>query len=36
VKGLQLNKDAASIEAYKKGREKIEQHIVPKLLEAIL
>lgn len=36
VKGLQLNKDAASIEAYKKGKEKIEQQIVQKLTQSIL
>jgi len=36
VKGLQLNKDAASIEAYKKGKEKIEQQMAPKLIQAIL
>jgi hypothetical protein len=36
VKGLQLNKDAAGIEAYKKGKEKVEQQLTPKLLQAIL
>jgi len=36
VKGLQLNKDAASIEAYKKGKEKIEQQMAPKLIQAML
>lgn len=36
VKGLQLNKDAAGIEAYKKGKEKLEQQVTPKLLESIL
>jgi hypothetical protein len=36
VKGLQLNKDAAGIEAYKKGKEKVEQQIAPKLLQSIL
>jgi hypothetical protein len=36
VKGLQLNKDAAGIEAYKKGKEKLEQQLIPKLLQAIL
>ena len=36
VKGLQLNKDAAGIEAYKKGKEKIEQQVTPKLLQSIL
>jgi hypothetical protein len=36
VKGLQLNKDAAGIEAYKKGKEKVEQQLTPKLLQSIL
>jgi hypothetical protein len=36
IKGLQLNKEAASIEAYKKGREKIEMEIVKTLLDRIL
>ena len=36
VKGLQLNKDAAGIEAYKKGKEKVEQTLTPKLLQSIL
>ncbi len=36
VKGLQLNRDAAGIEAYKKGKEKMEQQITPKLLQSIL
>ena len=36
VKGLQLNKDAAGIEAYKKGKEKVEQALTPKLLQSIL
>jgi hypothetical protein len=36
VKGLQLNRDAAGIEAYKKGKEKVEQQLTPKLLQAIL
>lgn len=36
IKGLQLNKDAAGIEAYKKGKEKVEQQLAPKLLQAIL
>jgi hypothetical protein len=36
VKGLQLNKDAAGIEAYKKGKERVEQQLTPKLLQAIL
>ena len=35
-KGLQLNKDAAGIEAYKKGKEKVEQTLTPKLLQSIL
>jgi hypothetical protein len=36
VKGLQLNKDSAGIEAYKKGKEKMEQTLAPKLLQVIL
>ena len=36
VKGLQLNRDAAGIEAYKKGKEKMEQQVTPKLLQSIL
>jgi hypothetical protein len=36
VKGLQLNKDSAGIEAYKKGKEKVEQVLTPKLLQSIL
>lgn len=36
IKGLQLNFDAASIEAYKKGAEKIESTIGKALLDAIL
>ena len=36
VKGLQLNKDAAGIEAYKKGKEKVEQVLTQKLLQSIL
>jgi hypothetical protein len=36
VKGLQLNKDSAGIEAYKKGKEKVEQALTPKLLQSIL
>jgi hypothetical protein len=36
IKGLQLNRDAAGIEAYKKGKEKIEQQVTPKLLQSIL
>ena len=36
IKGLQLNRDAASIEAYKRGRERIDSEIINSLLEAIL
>jgi len=36
IKGLQLNKEAASADAYKKGREKIEAEIIKSILEAIL
>ena len=36
IKGLQLNKDAAGIEAYKKGKEKIEQQLAQKLIQTIL
>lgn len=36
IKGLQLNVGAASMEAYKKGKEKIEQQISKSILEAIL
>jgi len=36
IKGLQLNKDAAGIEAYKKGKEKIEQQLVQKLIQTIM
>lgn len=36
IKGLQLNKDAAGIDAYKRGKERIEQQIVKSILEAIL
>jgi hypothetical protein len=36
IKGLQLNADAANIEAYKKGKEKIETEIAKALLDAIL
>lgn len=36
IKGLQLNRDAASIDAYKKGRERLESEIVKSLLDAIL
>lgn len=35
IKGLQLNKAAASTEAYKKGKERIEQQIVPSIIESI-
>lgn len=35
LKGLQLNRDAASVEAYKKGRERITEQLVPSILEAI-
>lgn len=35
LKGLQLNRDAASIEAYKKGRERLEQQIIPSILDTI-
>lgn len=35
LKGLQLNKDAASIEAYKKGRERITEQLIPSILDAI-
>lgn len=36
IKGLQLNADAASIEAYKKGKEKIEQQIVKSIVQSIM
>jgi hypothetical protein len=36
IKGLQLNMDAASMEAYKKGKDKMETEIVKSMLEAIL
>ncbi|MFM9986128.1 MAG: LPP20 family lipoprotein [Flavobacteriales bacterium] len=36
IKGLQLNLDAASMEAYKKGKEKMETEIVKSMMEAIL
>jgi hypothetical protein len=36
IKGLQLNKDAAGIEAYKKGKEKMEQQLAQKLIETIM
>lgn len=36
IKGLQLNMDAASMEAYKKGKEKMETEIVKSMLDAIL
>lgn len=35
IKGLQLNRDTASIEAYKKGRERIQEQVIPTLLDAI-
>lgn len=36
IKGLQLNPEAASMEAYKKGKEKIEQQISKSIMDAIL
>lgn len=36
IKGLQLNADAASIEAYKKGKEKMEQQITRSIIDAIM
>jgi hypothetical protein len=36
IKGVQLNANAASIDAYKKGRERIEKEIVDATLESIL
>jgi len=36
IKGLQLNKDAAGIEAYKKGKEKIENEMVKSILSSIM
>ena len=36
IKGLQLNRDAASIEAYKKGKEKIDQQVALKLIQTIM
>jgi hypothetical protein len=36
LKGLQLNKDTAANEAYKKGKEKIEQQLLSKVIQAIL
>jgi hypothetical protein len=36
IKGVQLNANAASIDAFKKGRERIEKEIVPSTLESIL
>lgn len=36
LKGLQLNKDAASMEAYKKGKERIEQQLIAKLIDTIM
>ncbi|MEZ4799486.1 MAG: LPP20 family lipoprotein [Flavobacteriales bacterium] len=35
LKGLQLNKDAASLDAYKKGREKLESQMITSILESI-
>lgn len=35
IKGLQLNKDAASIEAYKKGKQRIEEQMISSILESI-
>lgn len=35
LKGLQLNKDAAGIEAYKKGRQKLEDEMIPSILDSI-
>lgn len=36
LKGIQLNEESASEDAYKKGKEKIEQQIVKGMLDAIL
>lgn len=36
IKGLQLNMDAASLEAYKKGKEKMETEIIKSMLDSIL
>jgi hypothetical protein len=36
IKGLQLNRDSAGIDAYKRGKERIEQQIVKTILEAIM
>jgi hypothetical protein len=36
LKGLQLNAEAASMEAYKKGKEKIETQVVKSIMDAIL
>ncbi len=36
IKGLQLNAESASMEAYKKGKEKIEQQIVKSIIDAIM
>jgi hypothetical protein len=35
IKGLQLNKEAASIEAYKKGKQRIEEQMISSILESI-
>lgn len=35
IKGLQLNNDAAGVEAYKKGKEKLETEVMKALLEAL-
>lgn len=35
IKGLQLNKAAAGMEAYKKGQERLEDQIVPSIIESI-
>lgn len=36
IKGLQLNKDAAGIDAYKRGKDRIEQQVVKTIIEAIM
>jgi hypothetical protein len=36
IKGLQLNRDAAGTDAYKRGKERIEQQVVKTILEAIM
>lgn len=35
IKGLQLNKAAAGMEAYKKGQQRLEEQIVPSIIESI-